>query len=76
MLTKGNMMKLEFEIENNDLFLDVLNAGFVTMLKRQLKDSGEYLETTCIHEQDIITQNQVIDACKVLLEYYTGDIYD
>ena len=69
-------MKLEFELENNDLVFDVLNAGFVAMLKRQLKDSSEYLETTCIHEHDIITQNQVIDACKVLLEYYTGDIYD
>jgi len=69
-------MKIEFELESNDLLLDVLNAGFVTMLKRQVKDSIEYLETTCIHEQDIITQNQVIDACKVLLEYYTGDIYD
>ena len=69
-------MKIEFELENNDLLLDVLNAGFVAMLKRQLKDSIEYLETTCIHEQDIMTQTQVIDACKVLLEYYTGDIYD
>ena len=70
------MMKLEFELENNDLFLDVLNAAFVAMLKRQLKDSKEYLESTCIHEQDIIMQNQVIDACKVLLEYYTVNSYD
>ena len=69
-------MKIEFELENNDLLLDVLNAGFVAMLKRQLKDSAEYLETTCIHEQDINLQNQVIEACKILLEYYTGDIYD
>ena len=70
------MMKIEFELENNDLLLDVLNAGFVAMLKRQLKDSKYYLETTCIHEQDIIMQNQVIDACKVLLEYCTGENYD
>lgn len=69
-------MKLDFELEHNDLFLDVLNAGFVTMLKRQLKDSTEYLETTCIHEHDVIVQNKVIDSCKVLLEYCTGEIYD
>ena len=69
-------MKLEFELETNDLLYDVLNAGFVTMLKRQLKDSMEYLETTCIHEHDVIVQNQVIDSCKNLLEYYTGELYD
>ena len=70
------MMKLEFELENNDLLYEVLNAGFVAMLKRQLKYSTEYLETTCLHEHDVIVQNQVIDSCKVLLEYYTGKNYD
>ena len=69
-------MKLEFELESNDLLLDVLNAGFVAMLKRQLKDSSEYLESNYIHEKDIVVQNQVIDSCKVLLEYYTGENYD
>ena len=70
------MMKFEFELENNDLLLDVLNAGFVAMLKRQLKDSKYYLETTCCHEHDVIVQNKVIDSCKILLEYCTGAIYD
>jgi len=70
------MMKLEFELESNDLLLDVLNAGFVAMLKRQLKDSTEYIETTCTHLDDVIVQNKVIDSCKILLEYCTGEIFD
>jgi hypothetical protein len=69
-------MKLEIELETNDLLYDVLNAGFVAMLKRQLKDSTEYIETTCTHLDDVIVQNKVIDSCKTLLEYYTGENYD
>jgi hypothetical protein len=73
---KGIIMKLEFELDTNDLLYDVLNAGFVAMLKRQLKDSKEYLETSCLHEHDVVVQNQVINSCKILLEYCTGEIYD
>ena len=64
-------MKIEFDMEDNNVLYDVMDGIFVAMLKRQLKDSKEYLATS-YNEQDKLANQANIDACRVLLEYYTG----
>ena len=61
-------MKIEFD--NNDLLLDVLDAVFVAQLKNQLKNCREDLATAVIDE-DKDTNQDVINACLVLLAYCT-----
>jgi hypothetical protein len=64
-------MKIEFNMEDNNVLIDVMDGIFVAMLKRQLKDSKEYL-LTARHEEDIKNNKANIEACKVLLAHYTG----
>ena len=64
-------MEIKFDMEDNSVLYDVMDGIFVAMLKRQLKDSKNYLETA-YHEDDIKANQANIDACRVLLEYYTG----
>jgi hypothetical protein len=64
-------MKIEFDMEDNSIIYDVFDGIFVALLKRQLKDSKNYLETA-YHEEDIKNNKANIEACKVLLAHYTG----
>jgi hypothetical protein len=64
-------MKIEFDMEDNNVLIDVMDGIFVAMLKRQLKDSKNYLETA-YHKEDIKANQDNIDACRVLLNHYTG----
>ena len=64
-------MKIEFDMEDNNVLYDVMDGIFIALLKRQLKDSKEYLATS-YNEQDKLANQANIDACRVLLEYYTG----
>ena len=64
-------MKIEFDMEDNNVLLDVMDGIFIAMLKRQLKESKEFL-ATAYNEEDIKNNQANIDACRVLLEYYTG----
>jgi len=64
-------MKIEFDMKDNNVLYDVMDGIFVAMLKRQLKDSKEYLATS-YNEEDKLMNQANIDACRVLLEYYTG----
>ena len=64
-------MKIEFNMEDNNVLLDVMDGIFVAMLKRQLKESKEFL-VTAYHEEDIKNNQANIDACRVLLNHYTG----
>lgn len=64
-------MKIEFDMEDNNVLYDVMDGIFVAMLKRQLKDSKEYLATS-YNEQDKCANQANIDACRVLLNHYTG----
>ena len=64
-------MKIEFDMEDNELLHNVMDGIFVAMLKRQLRDSKNYLETA-YHEEDIKNNKANIEACKVLLAHYTG----
>jgi hypothetical protein len=64
-------MKIEFDMEDNSIVYDVFDGIFVALLKRQLRDSKEYL--VAAYNEDDKRMNQAnIDACRVLLDYYTG----
>jgi hypothetical protein len=44
-------MEIKFDMEDNNVLYDVMDGIFVAMLKRQLKDSKEYLGTA-YNEED------------------------
>jgi hypothetical protein len=65
------LMKIEFDMEDNTMLYDLMDGVFVSLLKRQLRDSKEYL--VAAYNEDDKRMNQAnIDACRVLLDYYTG----
>ena len=64
-------MKIEFNMEDNSIIHDVMDGIFVSLLKRQLRDSKEYLVAS-YNEEDKLNNQANIDACRVLLDYYTG----
>ena len=64
-------MKIEFDMEDNNILYDVMDGVFVALLKRQLKDSKEYL-ANAYNEEDKRNNQANIDACRVLLNHYTG----
>ena len=64
-------MKIEFDMEDNNVLYDVMDGIFVAMLKRQLRDSKEYL-VAAYNEEDKLANQANIDACRVLLNHYTG----
>jgi hypothetical protein len=64
-------MKIEFDMEDNTMLYDLMDGVFVSLLKRQLRDSKEYL--VAAYNEDDKRMNQAnINACRVLLDYYTG----
>jgi hypothetical protein len=65
------LMKIEFDMEDNSIIQDVMDGVFVSLLKRQLRDSKEYL-VAAYNEEDKRMNQANIDACRVLLDYYTG----
>jgi hypothetical protein len=68
-------MKIEFDMEDNTMLYDLMDGVFVSLLKRQLRDSKEYL--VAAYNEDDKRMNQAnIDACRVLLDYYTGKADD
>jgi hypothetical protein len=64
-------MKIEFDMEDNNVLYDVMDGIFVALLKRQLKDSKEFLKTA-YNDEDKRMNEANIKACRVLLEHYTG----
>jgi len=64
-------MEIKFDMEDNTILYDVMDGIFVSLLKRQLRDSKEFL--VAAYNEDDKRMNQAnIDACRVLLDYYTG----
>ena len=63
-------MKIEFNVNDDELLHDVMDSIFVAQLKRQLKNSREDL-TDSIADEDKDTNQGVINACLVLLAYCT-----
>jgi hypothetical protein len=69
------LMKIEFDMEDDSIIHDVIDGVFVSLLKRQLRDSKEYL--VAAYNEDDKRMNQAnIEACRVLLDYYTGKYDD
>lgn len=64
-------MKIEFDMEDNSIIHDVMDGVFVSLLKRQLRDSKEFL-VAAYNEDDKRMNEANIEACRVLLDYYTG----
>jgi hypothetical protein len=64
-------MKIEFDMEDNSMLYDLMDGVFVSLLKRQLRDSKEFL-VAAYNEEDKRMNQANIDACRVLLDYYTG----
>jgi hypothetical protein len=64
-------MKIEFDMEDDSIVHDVIDGVFVSLLKRQLRDSKEYL-VAAYNEEDKRMNQANIDACRVLLAHYTG----
>jgi hypothetical protein len=66
-------MKISFDIDDNNLLLDIKAGVFIALLQTELKDSTEYLNNTgYVHPEDKKQYERNIEACKVLLEYYGG----
>jgi len=65
-------MKFEFSIDDNELMYNVLDGVFVTLLRNELKNSEEFLQSVQQHPDDMKQYKKNIKACKVLLEYYGG----
>jgi len=67
-------MKIEFELDDNSIIHDVMDGIFVSLLKRQLKYNREFFRSSgYIHPDDKKLYRRNIGACKVLLDYYTGE---
>lgn len=64
-------MEIKFDMEDNNILYDVMDGIFVALLKRQLRDSKEYLVAS-YNEEDKRNNQANIDACRVLLNHYTG----
>ena len=64
-------MEIKFDMEDNNVLYDVMDGIFVALLKRQLRDSKEYL-VAAYNEDDKRMNEANIDACRVLLNHYTG----
>ena len=58
-------------MEDNNVLYDVMDGIFVALLKRQLRDSKEFL-VAAFNDEDKRMNQANIDACRVLLDYYTG----
>ena len=64
-------MEIKFDMEDNNVLYDVMDGIFVALLKRQLRDSKEFL-VAAYNDEDKRMNQANIDACRVLLDYYTG----
>jgi len=64
-------MEIKFDMEDNSIIQDVMDGVFVSLLKRQLRDSKEFL-VAAYNDEDKRMNQANIDACRVLLNHYTG----
>ena len=68
-------MNVQFNFDDESAVFEVLDDFFIAMLKRELSNSKEYLESakagSWLHEGDEKMYKRNIKACKALLDYYT-----
>jgi hypothetical protein len=65
-------MKFNIELDDNELMYNLLDGVFVALLRNELKNSEEFLQSVQQHPDDVKQYKKNIKACKVLLEYYGG----
>jgi hypothetical protein len=65
-------MKFTIELDDNELMYNVLDGVFVALLRNELKNSEEFLQSVQQHPDDVKQYKKNIKACKVLLDYYGG----
>lgn len=65
-------MKIEFDVDDNDMLLDIMGGVFISLLQRELKESQKAL-LQFKHPEDVKMYKNNIKACKQLLNYYGGD---
>ena len=65
-------MKFNIELDDNELMYNVLDGVFVALLRNELKNSEEFLQSVQQHPDDVKQYKKNIKACKVLVEYYGG----
>ncbi len=65
-------MKIEFDVDDNSMLLDIMGGVFVALLQQELKNSKEALPKFK-HPDDVKMYKRNIKACKVLLDYYGGE---
>ena len=64
-------MRLEFDVDDNNMLLDIMGGVFIALLQKELTDSKEALPKFK-HPEDIKMYKANIKACKQLLNYYGG----
>jgi hypothetical protein len=65
-------MKIEFDVNDNNMLLDIMGGIFITLLQRELKESQEAL-LKFKHPDDVKMYKRNIKSCKQLLDYYGGE---
>ena len=64
-------MKIEFDVDDNSIMLDIMGGVFIALLRQELKSSKEALPQFK-HPEDVKMYKANIKACKQLLDYYGG----
>jgi hypothetical protein len=62
-------MKIEFDVDDNSMLLDIMGGVFIALLEQELKESEKALPTFK-HPEDVEMYENNIKACKQLLNYY------
>jgi len=67
-------MNIQFNFDDESAVFEVLDDFFIAMLKRELKNSKDYLELaksgSWLHESDEKMYKRNVKACQILLDYY------
>jgi hypothetical protein len=64
-------MKIEFDVDDNSIMLDIMGGVFIALLRQELKSSKEALPQFK-HPEDVKMYKANIKACKQLLDNYGG----
>jgi hypothetical protein len=66
-------MKFTIELEDENPLYELMDSMFVSMLKRELKNTQEFLDYDgWKHPNDVKAWKKNVKALKVLAEYYGG----
>jgi hypothetical protein len=67
-------MKIETDLDDNNILLDIKAGMFIALLQMELKQNREFFRSSgYIHPDDKKMYKRNIGACKILLDYYGGN---